>query len=471
VRPRRIVILGAGPSGLAAALALSRDGHATTLIERDPIAPCPSRDAPAWERNGIPHFLSPHAFIPRGRMEMKSHFGDVYESMIREGADVVDVRRKLPGALVPEDEELQYISVRRPLIEWALRNAVAQDPGITVRDGVRVTGLRVERGRVAGIDAEGGSIDAEVVVDAMGRGSPMRGWLAALGIDAFTRERSDCGVIYYSRYYRLRPGRAFPDGPWLISPRGDLGYMGFMSFPGDNGTFAGGLAVPTGVPEMKVFRHEAAFEAAVARIPLLRMWNDPELVEPITPVQPMGGLQNAIQAPNGSAPAGLFWMGDALCHTDPVLAHGLSFALIHAVEIARALRERDSLNDAAGAYFEAALPWLRERYDFVTALDAQRLRAWRGEPVDFTRRTGDYALFSFNAAGAVAMEDPDVFRAFVRRIGLLDSTRALDENVALQERIEERFGAIRARPRPAPGPPRDEMLEIAEAAAAGTPSR
>jgi cytochrome P450 len=39
----------------------------------------------------------------------------------------------------------------------------------------------------------------------------------------------------------------------MLSPRGDLGYLGFASFPGDNGAFAGLLAVPTGVKEWQVF--------------------------------------------------------------------------------------------------------------------------------------------------------------------------------------------------------------------------
>lgn len=466
MRPRRVVVLGAGPSGLAAALVLARDGHHVTLIERDGMAPCRSEEAVRWDRKGIPHFLQPHAFIPRGRNELREHLPDVHASMLREGAYDLDLRTKLPGAPVPEDAELQYVRVRRPLIEWTLRDAAASTPRIETRPGVRAQGVRLRDGAMAGVDVEGGWLDADVVIDAMGRTSPMEDWLAARGAVLGTREKSECGVIYYSRYYRLRPGRSFPDGPWLVGPRGDLGHMGFMSFPGDNGTFAGGLAIPTGVPELKVFRHEAAYEAAVASIPLLRMWADPDLVEPITPVAPMGGLQNAILTLDPGAPDGLFPLGDALCHTDPVLAHGLSFALIHAAEIARSLRERDSLREAREDYLARVTPSLRERYDFVTALDDQRLRMWRGEPVDFTRRDGAYALFSFFAGAAAAMVDPDVFRVFVRRIGLLDSTRVLDDDPVMQERIEGLFRELRAKPRPAAGPTREEMLELTAAAIA-----
>ena len=85
----------------------------------------------------------------------------------------------------------------------------------------------------------------------MGRRSPVPGWIEALGGRAMAEESSDCGVIYYTRYYRVRPGASLPDGPWLPTPRADLGYGLFSSFPGDNGTFAGLVAIPPGDQDLK----------------------------------------------------------------------------------------------------------------------------------------------------------------------------------------------------------------------------
>lgn len=67
---RHIVVLGAGVSGLAASVLLARDGHRVTLIEGDPVSASAPEAAFEWERNGIAHFLQPHAFIPRGRKEL-----------------------------------------------------------------------------------------------------------------------------------------------------------------------------------------------------------------------------------------------------------------------------------------------------------------------------------------------------------------------------------------------------------------
>lgn len=463
MRAHKIAVLGAGTAGLATSLQLARDGHQVHLIERDSLEAAAPEDAHAWDRKGIPHFLQPHAFIPRGRRELIDHFSDVYTLLRSSGANELDVRPKLPGKLEPADVDLQFMRARRPLIEWAFRKAVLGQPGIEVHSPCSVRGIRFERGWGVGVKVDGGTLDVDVVVDAMGRRSALRAWLQAQGLASPAQRRSECGVIYYSRYYQLRPGCELPDGPWILGPRGDLGYMGYSSFPGDNGTFATVLAVPTGVPELKVFRHEHAYETAIAHLPALRGWTNPELVEPITGVLPMGGLQNSIDLGDDPASAGVFRVADALCHTDPVLAHGVSFSLIHAVAVARALQVHDDPPEALVAYEHAVGPALRERYEFATALDEQRLRMWRGGPVDFTNKDADYALFSMVAAGAAAMIDPEIFRVFVRRIGLLDSTRVLDEDERLKERIELLFGELLAKPRPAPGPSRDELLSLAEA--------
>ncbi len=179
----------------------------------------------------------------------------------------------------------------------------------------------------------------------------------------------------------------------------------------------------------------------------------------------MAGLRNTIQTFDPSSSGGIVPVGDAYSHTDPALAHGLSFALIHAAELVSALRDRRDTQDARTAYWTATSLALKERFDFATELGEQRHRMWMGGLVDFARRDGDYALFSLVAAGGAALFDPDVFRVFVRRIGLLDSTEVLDKDIEMQRRIEMVFRQLLTSPRPPAGPPRDEMLATVDAAA------
>src|SRR5262249_5266211 len=136
----KIAVLGGGVSGLAASLALARDGHEVVLVERDEFVVGEPLDAPGWVRHGIPHFLQAHAFPSRGRRELKTHFPDVFDALIDAGADDIPLWPKLRGEHRPEDEELAILGVRRPLIEWALRRAVVAQPGIRIDSGVKVEG-------------------------------------------------------------------------------------------------------------------------------------------------------------------------------------------------------------------------------------------------------------------------------------------------------------------------------------------
>jgi len=130
----------------------------------------------------------------------------------------------------------------------------------------------------------------------------------------------------------------------------------------------------------------------------------------------------------------------------------------------RSLTDHSDLAGIAGAYAAATLPELRERYSWITQLDEQRLRAWRGEPVAVDRHDGAYALFSIAAAGAVARVDPDVFRVFNRRIGLLDRIGVLDDDIALRQHIERRFAELRTAQAAPMGPPQAEMVAVVAAA-------
>jgi hypothetical protein len=79
--------------------------------------------------------------------------------------------------------------------------------------------------------------------------------------------------------------------------------------------------------------------------------------------------------------------------------------------------------------------------------------------IDIAHRDGGaYPLFASAAGSAAALVDGEIFRTVVRRNYFLDPLSVLDNDVAMQERIERVFGEIRATPRPRPGPTRDELI-------------
>jgi glycine/D-amino acid oxidase-like deaminating enzyme len=465
----RIVIMGA-MAGLSAALALARAGHEITLLERDSVFQGGSCEAALQRsRDGITHFFQPHVFWPRGSLLFKRSFPDVYQALLHAGAYELLLYRKIRGEIQPGDEELVYLGVRRPMIEWGLLQAVLRERSISVRGGVRVVSLLGKRDtvpQVGGVRTEQGDFEGDLVLDALGRTSPAPAWLEGLGAASLRTESSACGLIYYSRYFQLEPGALFPFDRWLISPRGDLGYAGFFTFIGDNRTFGVVLGIPTWDRELKVLQHEPAFMAACREIPALADLVRPEFAKPIGPIVAGGGLLNTLRhyiRNERPVALGFFPLGDSLCHTNPAYALGLTFSLIQAIELRDSLsavpakdQESQMLN-----YIARILPEVRERFALCCELDAVRIRAWQGERIDFTHRTGCYPQFMWVGAAAVALQDAEVCRKTLRRIGVLDRLSVFDEDIALQMRVEELLTRASIGPPPQPRPSRAELARVA----------
>jgi 2-polyprenyl-6-methoxyphenol hydroxylase-like FAD-dependent oxidoreductase len=450
----RAVVAGGGVAGLATALAVARAGHEAVVVERDAIDPSgPPEAAFAFERRGIPHYLQPHTFLPRGRRVLRQRAPDVLQILLEAGAHPQDLGLKLRGPRQPGDDDLVYLWVRRPVIEWALRRAAAAEPAVVLRAGCSITGMAMRDGdrRADGVTLEGGeTVRGDLVVDALGRYRCPPGWPRAAA------DPIDSGAVYYCRYFRLADGVEHMDAP-ILNPRGDLGYMGFNTFRGDNRTFAVILLVPAGDRELRVLRHEHAWEAACAAIRPLDVMTSEEYGRPITEVMPMGGLMN-VDRTGEPGVAGVVAVGDAFCHTDPAFAYGLSLSLAHAFALADATAEAPDADAVAERFRTAAAPESRERHRLACAIDAARSERWTGGAVDMTRRDGSYPLFSTFGALAAAPDDDEVLRRVIGRIGLLDRTAAFDDDPAVHDRIEAILARHAARPRPAAGPPRDELL-------------
>jgi 2-polyprenyl-6-methoxyphenol hydroxylase-like FAD-dependent oxidoreductase len=448
----RFVVAGGGVAGLAAALAVARAGHQAIVLERDMIGPEASPDG-AFDvvRDGIPHFQQPHAFLPRGRRILQDHAPDVLDSRLDAGADPQDLAEKLHGTREAGDEDLVYLWVRRPVVEWALRRAAAAEHAVELRKGVEVAALLTNGTRATGVGLAGGEqVPGDVVIDALGRYRCPAGWPRA---DA---SPVDSGAIYYCRYFALADGVEHMDAP-LLNPRGDLGYMGFNTFRGDNRTFAVILLAPAQDRELRALRHDHAWRAACASIRPLDHMTSAQYGRPITDVMPMGGLMN-VDRTGYPGVGNLVAVGDALCHTDPAYAYGLSFSLAHAAALAQAAADGADADEVVDRYRSSVVAEARERHGLACETDEARTRHWGGEALDVGHRDGCYPLFSFLAAIATASQDDVILRRTIRRIGLLDRTAVFDEDSDVHDRIETVFARLMATPPPPPGPPRDELL-------------
>ncbi len=469
----KVVVLGAGVAGLSAALALARRDHQVVILERD--APQPPTDPGAapeqWQRPGVPHFLQPHAFLARGIKELGTHAPDIYQALLDEGAEELRLSEKLPAtAFVPEDQDLLVLGCRRAVIEWVLRKVVSAEPNVEFRSGTAATALDWEQEdsvvpRATGVRTADGLLRADLILDAMGRSSPLSEWIVDSGGLRPQTRSDDCGTVYYSRYFRFRPGHSRPEGPWLLGPRAELGYLETGTFWGDNQTFAVVQQIGADDRELRVLRHPDRYMASLRSQPALAPLVDDDLSEPITPVLPMGQLRNTHKEfirDGRPVVSGVIAIGDARCHTNPRYAWGLSLALAQGFLLAELVAEHGKDADALTMSFDReASRWTATVFRTATATDNERKLYWSGAPFDFTTPVGGLQLFLLMVFPIAGMGDPDIFRKAVRRLMLLDDPQSVEGDVALLERaatiVKESFGGSLSTPQ---GPPRRELIEI-----------
>jgi len=332
----RIVITGAGVAGLISALYLARDGHHIVLLERD-ATPLPANpdEAFTWNRRGAPQVRHPHALLARLRNLLRDDLPDVRRGLLDAGGSEVAWADFAPDTLddpspLPGDEDMALFACRRTTFEWVLRRAALRTERVELRDGVKVTGLiaapDTSPPRVTGVRTSDGDVDADLVVDAGGRHSAVKRLLAELGVDV-PEEKHDAGMVYLSRFYRLREGAVEPDKQAFNG--GTLGYLGYGVFRGDNRTFSITLALGVEDKELRALVGLARFDAAASLLPAACPWVDPAVSEPIADAHAMAGLVNRVRdlvVDGRPAVLGFVAVGDALICTNPLYGRGCSLA-------------------------------------------------------------------------------------------------------------------------------------------------
>ena len=207
-------------------------------------------------------------------------------SLLDAGADPQDLAEKLRGPSEAGDEELGL-----PLGS-AARDRMGAATGCRggersrAAHGSDVVGLLAEASErpAWGLPAAN-RFAGTSSVDALGR------YRARPDGRALMRRRSTRAPSTTAATSALADGVEHMDAP-LLNPRGDLGYMGFNTFRGDNRTFAVILLAPAQDRELRALRHDHAWRAACASIRPLDVMTSADYGRPITDVMPMGGLMN-----------------------------------------------------------------------------------------------------------------------------------------------------------------------------------
>lgn len=330
----RVVVAGAGFSGLAAALFLARRGHNVTLVDRDGPPPngSPQDDVEGWRHPGAPQARQTHALLGRACRVLTDEAPDVIDSLETRGVHRVPV---VVGAGELEGEHM--LLSRRLVAEAELRRIVAREPGVSLLSHEAVVGVRVATGKsptVTGAELQSGPIlNADLVVDASGRRSALPDWFARSGLPAPVDEQQDCGFFYLSRFYRVRPGCEMPTS--TIPASVALDFATVLALGADNDTFSITVTLSVDDPFRASLRRADRFEAFLNAVPHSARWV--QVGEPISDISMMSRIENRrrrLTDSNGPRIGGIVVIGDAALHTNPTLGRGVSMGLCHAQHLA-----------------------------------------------------------------------------------------------------------------------------------------
>jgi flavin-dependent dehydrogenase len=457
VTGRDVVVIGGGVAGLGAAMTLADAGFDVTVVERDEVTlPATPDDAfDGWPRRGAPQVRHSHAFLALLRNLLRDRHPQLLSDLLAAGATELRFTERLPETLTDTspmdgDEDLVALACRRTTFEWVLRRDALEARGVRMVQGA-VDGLIADdAGVVRGVRMAGDELRAGWVVDASGRRSPLPAWAAAIGAPPLVEREEDTGIVYSSRFYRLRDDAELP--PVVGMTAGDLGYLKFAVFVGDNDTYSITFGVPSEDVELRALLREPGFTIAARSIPALSAWVDPEVATPITGVEVMARLLNRHRRflVDESTPVlrGALAVGDAHTCTNPLYGRGCSLGFLSAHLVADALAVHGDDPVAAALAYEATmaeqvLPWYRS-----SVAQDRADRSSRGIEVsddDEGSILGGGASPALDAESTASLlrdglfpatrTDPVVFRAFLRTFNLLDPPDALLRNPEVIGRV------------------------------------
>jgi len=426
------VVIGAGMGGLAAAGALAQHFERVEILERDRLA------GSAASRSGTPQDRHPHGLLAGGLRALDQIFPGYKRDLAAAGAVPVSFAREVQferpdvGVLPKRDFGISMLCATRPMIELVLRRRAEAVENVTLRPASRVTGIvpAADGDGVRGIRFVNGSgasetVNADVVVDASGRGAPTLTLLDTLGWDR--PQMTEIGVdISYATAVVEIPHDA--PAEWkLVLTLPDPPHVALHSVlaPTEDGRWIIAIADHNATSWIETW--DAFLEASRSLITptvynALRYAQPPEGIRHYRfPVSTWKHFERLPRLPRGVLP-----VADALCRFNPIYAQGMSSAakqarLLEDV-LQRAADEPDPIATLQSGFMSEVASVLETPWTMSTGADLAFPQT-RGERPDNFAEAQEFEAALFRAAVA----DPVVHRAMLEVAQLLEPQQRLRE--------------------------------------------
>ncbi|MEV7869140.1 hypothetical protein AB0P17_24300 [Streptomyces sp. NPDC088124] len=372
-----------------------------------------------------------------GHVQLEGLFPGITGDLRQAGAQLgtgTEVKYYIDGRLKPP-VDLPMVSATRPLLENVVRSRVLELPNVMVTQG-RAQALHLDERSVRSVryaaqrqeapqstnPSDLTDIDADFVVDCMGRSSRLGTWLLDAGWSSppLDRMRIDLGYAT-ARFHRGSelPGTVIvhstpgPASDYLFS-RCEPGAMSAVEENSWAVALAGyGNQRPGTCPEEFVKR----MKRCVA--PLHEVAERCEMAGSVETFHFREGLRRKFTRLN-RFPGGLIALGDSAASVNPIYGQGLTLAVLQASCLGAYLRSGLDPHAPARTYFDHSAVFVEAAWGLSTAADLAQPhvdghRSWRYR---LTRILNDKII-------AASITDPEVNRAFMRVLNMRDHPRSL----------------------------------------------
>ncbi|MFV8755321.1 NAD(P)/FAD-dependent oxidoreductase [Nannocystaceae bacterium ST9] len=343
------VVMGGSIAGLCAAAALGEVAKSVTLLERD----ADPRGATA--RKGTPQSHHAHVLLNLGARSLDALFPGVLDDLRSRGAvhgDAADICRWfIHGQWRPSFVKGLEISMQtRPMLEACLRENLQARANVQLRFDTAIdepifdaTSRSVRGVRLA----EGEQLDADLVVDATGRGSKSPKWLEQWGFGRPKQQSVEVGLAYVSGMFEIPPGTV-PHEAIMIYPRPPTR----PNAPAHAVNKRGGVAFHVEGDRWMVTQFGYHGDHAPTDLSAFRTWAgslaEPDLQKALESATLIGELRKFTypkQVRNlyeklARLPGNYVVHGDAVCSFDPVFGQGMSVASAEAVAMRRVIAKK-----------------------------------------------------------------------------------------------------------------------------------
>jgi 2-polyprenyl-6-methoxyphenol hydroxylase-like FAD-dependent oxidoreductase len=423
---KRAVILGGSVAGLFAASAVEKSFDEVVIVDRDDLVGV--REA----RRGAPQARHINGLLARGARAMEDLFPEITAEMVSAGCPITDLAGTVrwyfgPRPLRQTRAGLTNVAATRPILEFHLRERVQAMKGLRFLERHDITGIATtpDRSRVIGARVrprEGGAeevLDADLVIDASGRGSRAALWLESLGYGVVPEEEEGTriGLGYGTRHYRLGATDPFGKDHSIVSVANPMLPRGAIFTKTDGGK----LELTTyGIlgdhPPMEVNGFNAFVKTLAAKEIYPAIVDAEPLDEPVLYKFPTTMWRRFDRLPR--LPEGFLIMGDAVCTPNPVFAQAQTLAALEALSL------RDRLSDgtipSAVDYQRDVAAIIKPAWDMTTAINLT-FPGVEGRRPPSMKLMQRYMMKVMQAATL----DSSITEAFMRAAGLVDPLESL----------------------------------------------